>query len=293
VEQRGFYRISNAEKHFENRGSKEVKTLTWFPMRNSHDGVSYRELVEEYPKTRQTIFAGFILMLEVASKCSPRWALMRKRGRPQTPASLARCTGFAPATFEVAIPVCLDLGWMEEVSLTSGLIIAGGADLDAAGFLRPDRDIPREHRDGTAEGRENTATPRGTDRHTERERLKNNVLYASRVFHNVDNSVDNSEGALTGDPAFVCDVSRLMLKVFGPGWRGRAEASLPFAMRCVRLFREGVLSGEDLWGTTGDCVSKMIAGRVRTLPRYWAKTMKAVIDGRLKEAGQNANSTEG
>jgi hypothetical protein len=106
------YRVRNWEKHFENNRSKTVSKLSWVPIPNSHDGEGFATVISH--KDAAEIFSAWILILQVASRCHPRGSLVREGGKPYDAASLALRTRGQLKWFEKAMPILLEVGWIEE-----------------------------------------------------------------------------------------------------------------------------------------------------------------------------------
>ncbi len=95
------YRIRNWENLFENNRSRELKKLDWVPIPNHHDGENYSAIMAD--KNGSKIFAAWILMVQVASRCDPRGTLMRGSAMPHNSASLALKTRAPAEWFEISI----------------------------------------------------------------------------------------------------------------------------------------------------------------------------------------------
>lgn len=108
------YRVKDWDKHFENHESRKVKRSFWVPIPNRHDGKSYRRIAS-HPDGVQ-VFAGWILILEAASKMPERGVLADEDG-PLDAEDLASMTGFPAAIFEAAFRVLPEvrIGWLEAV----------------------------------------------------------------------------------------------------------------------------------------------------------------------------------
>ncbi|EDY16032.1 hypothetical protein CfE428DRAFT_6426 [Chthoniobacter flavus Ellin428] len=108
------YRVKNWDQHFENNRSKTVVKLAWVPIPNSHDSEGFAMVMAH--RDGAEIFAAWILILQVASRCQSRGSLVRENGRPYDAASLALRTRGNAKWFEKAIPVLLEVGWIEEIA---------------------------------------------------------------------------------------------------------------------------------------------------------------------------------
>lgn len=109
------YRIKNWEKHFENNRSRTVSKLSWVPVPNSHDGEGFAVVMSH--KDAAEIFSAWILILQVASRCQSRGILVREGGKPHDSASLSLRTRAQVKWFEKAIPVLVEIGWIEEFAV--------------------------------------------------------------------------------------------------------------------------------------------------------------------------------
>lgn len=95
------YKIRDWEKHFENNRSRTVTRLSWVSVPNKHDGEHYSAMMKS--KDGAEIFAAWVLMLQVASKCSPRGTLIKSDGAPHDPPSLSLKTRAPQKWFEKAL----------------------------------------------------------------------------------------------------------------------------------------------------------------------------------------------
>jgi hypothetical protein len=84
------YRIRGWADIFENNRSKAITDLRWVPIPNRHDGETFSLIMRH--KDGATIFAAWILLLQIASKCKPRGTLIRGNGQPHNVSSMsAKC----------------------------------------------------------------------------------------------------------------------------------------------------------------------------------------------------------
>lgn len=118
------YRIKNWESIYENNRSRTVKDLAWVAIPNRHDGEGYSSIMAHSRSAE--IFAAWILMLQVASRCQPRGSLMRDHGRPHTPQSMALKTRAKPEWFVLALELLTseEIGWIEAVELPENEALA-------------------------------------------------------------------------------------------------------------------------------------------------------------------------
>ncbi len=107
------YKIKNWEELYENNRSRKVKDLQWVPTPNRHDGDGFIYIMS-LPDASE-VYAGWMLILQVASRCHPRGTLVRGNGTPHTAASLAAKTRGRVEWFEKALAALLDdeVGWLK------------------------------------------------------------------------------------------------------------------------------------------------------------------------------------
>lgn len=150
------YSVSDWNDHYENNRSRLVKELAWVPVPNGHDGENYSRLITG--KNAAEIFAAWILILQVASRCTPRGTLTRSNGSPHDPASLSLKTR-APATwFEKSLPALIECGWLYCKQLTDN-DTAPACRSSAASTSQPCQRGDEEGKGREQNGRELAASP--------------------------------------------------------------------------------------------------------------------------------------
>ena len=102
--------INDWDEHFENSRTRGMVEMRWVPIPNKMDGDGYTELWED--GDAPSIFAAWVLLLQVGSKCSRRGTLSRANGKPHDAKSLARMTRAPEEIFKKAIPVLVRIGWV-------------------------------------------------------------------------------------------------------------------------------------------------------------------------------------
>ena len=107
------YEIVNWDAYFENAQSRKYNKLRWVPVPNKHDGLTYKLLMDS-PKGPE-IFAAWILIIEVASKCTPRGILIKSDGQPHNPKSLNIITSAPEKLFEEAFAYLRKCGWIQQL----------------------------------------------------------------------------------------------------------------------------------------------------------------------------------
>ena len=95
------YSIANWSTLYENNRSRVVADLRWVPIPNKLDGEHFSAIMN-HPQGA-VIFAGFILLVEIASRCAPRGTLTRSNGQPHTPETLAQKCRCPAAWFATAL----------------------------------------------------------------------------------------------------------------------------------------------------------------------------------------------
>lgn len=116
-------RIFEWEIHFENSRTRELRTMSWVPVPNKHDGDGFTQLASH--PDGPSHFGVWNVLLQVASKCNPRGTLVRQ-GRhgqktPHDAESISRITRFPVAAIDAAIARLLEIGWLETFSLENCL----------------------------------------------------------------------------------------------------------------------------------------------------------------------------
>ena len=97
------YRIAEWDTTYENAQSRKCKKVSWVPVPNKHDGAAYRRIAAM--KNGAEIFAAWILILQVASKCPKRGLLANSDGIPYDAEDLSLKTGFPKRIFEKALQI--------------------------------------------------------------------------------------------------------------------------------------------------------------------------------------------
>ena len=114
------YRVRDWDQHFENSRSRDYKKLDWVPIPNKHDGKGYRRLIalENGP----ALFAAWVLIVQVASKCPQRGVLADEDG-PLDADDLSHKTGCPAEVFAQAFNALCQpkIGWMEAEQLTESV----------------------------------------------------------------------------------------------------------------------------------------------------------------------------
>lgn len=115
------YRVVGWNEHFENNRTRELKRMDWVPVPNKHDGDGFTELLSH--PNGMAHYGAWHLILQVASKCTPRGTLVRDVTIPQDGAgecrvphdsfSLSRITHGDQKVFLEAISRLLTIGWLE------------------------------------------------------------------------------------------------------------------------------------------------------------------------------------
>lgn len=116
------YSIKDWPKLYEKAQGRKCKHAQWVPIPNRLDGSGYA-MVAMHERNVE-LFAAWILILEVASKMTPR-GILYKDGRPLTARDLALRTRYPEAIFELAFEILSapEIGWLE---VTNGEILGGG-----------------------------------------------------------------------------------------------------------------------------------------------------------------------
>jgi len=119
-----YFRIKDWDEHFENNRTRELKSLSWIPVPNKHDGDGYTELISHEHGAAH--LGVWLAILQVASKCEVRGTLVRDNGKPHDSISLSRLTRIPKTLIEKATKrLCHeDIGWVEIVDNQGNLTIS-------------------------------------------------------------------------------------------------------------------------------------------------------------------------
>lgn len=105
------YKIRDWDKLYETHETRKLVNLRWVPVQNNFDSLGLKRILKN--KDAISIFAAWILLLEIASKCTPRGTLARD-GIPLSPEDAGDITGFPGDMFKTAINVLSskEIGWI-------------------------------------------------------------------------------------------------------------------------------------------------------------------------------------
>lgn len=161
-------RVAGWSKHFENNRTRELRQMAWVPVPNRLDSDGYATLIEG--ENGPAHFGAWIVLLEVASRCTPRGTLLRD-GRngsrvPHDVASLGRLTRFPAQMLAGAIERLVEIGWLEVICLETGELER--APQGAATIPHLAAESPQD--DASSRAREN-----GTERKERRERREDSL----------------------------------------------------------------------------------------------------------------------
>lgn len=105
------YSIRDWSVNFENSRSRQLRELRYVMIPNKHDGDGYTELLDH--PNGAAHFGAWCAIVEVASKCAPRGALVRQDGTPHDANSLSRLTRIPARVFNEVFPRLITIGWAE------------------------------------------------------------------------------------------------------------------------------------------------------------------------------------
>ena len=116
------YRIANWSEIFENNRSRAIEKLSWVAIPNHHDGEHFSAIMQ-HPDGAE-IYAAWMLIVQVTSKCRPRGALVRPDGTPLTPDSLSLKTRAPARWFEKCLEFLeSETDWIEIEEFTEEMRI--------------------------------------------------------------------------------------------------------------------------------------------------------------------------
>jgi len=115
-----YLRIKHWGNLYENSRSRRIEKMAWVPIPNKHDGLGFARIMNE--KDGLEIFACWIIILQVASKCKPRGVLVDNDGFPLDAMGImlkARIPAKKENVMKRAIDFILYLKWIQRVKVQS------------------------------------------------------------------------------------------------------------------------------------------------------------------------------
>lgn len=105
------YSIPNWDS-FENNRTRQLERMAWVPIPNKHDSEGFLTVVSQ--PNGMALYAAWILIVQLASKCPTRGVLVRNNGQPHDAESMALVTRCDVEVFRAAIPLLQSVGWLTE-----------------------------------------------------------------------------------------------------------------------------------------------------------------------------------
>ena len=108
------YRVKDWDANFEKAQSRKCVRTHWVALSNKWDGKRYRRVMKH--ERQAEIFAAWVLIVQIASRCEPRGVLQDDEGGLDAE-DMADCTGLSVEAFELALEVLCQprIGWLERV----------------------------------------------------------------------------------------------------------------------------------------------------------------------------------
>jgi len=112
------FRIVGWNEHFEKAQTRKCSRMSWVPFSNKHDGNGFRRIANH--KDSCSIFAAWVLIAQVASKCPTR-GLLVEDNQELLSEDLYYKTGFPQQSFDIAFKVLSapKINWLEKVQVSS------------------------------------------------------------------------------------------------------------------------------------------------------------------------------
>jgi len=116
------YRIKNWNEIYENNRTRALKNMMWLPLPIKLNGYGYTLIMEE--KEGLALFGGFVVLLEIASQCTPRGTFITKNKIPHDSAALVRLSRMKVRDCEKVLDYHLtQTKWLELIDLETGAVI--------------------------------------------------------------------------------------------------------------------------------------------------------------------------
>jgi len=132
-----FIRIKYWDNLYENSRSRIIGQARWVPIPNKHDGEGYSRIM--FQDDGLEIFAFWILILQVASKCNPRGSLVRKDGSPLDIPSILMKTRVnlnKQNQLKKTVDLLLQLDWIELVKCKTAMKVSSECQVSAVELNR-------------------------------------------------------------------------------------------------------------------------------------------------------------
>ena len=104
------FSIKDWDSLFEIGASRKLKKLGWVAIPNGHDSSAFCRMMAR--KDGPEIFAAWILIVQLASRCDTRGILASSDGRPYCPIEIATKSRGPERIFTLALPYLCQIGWM-------------------------------------------------------------------------------------------------------------------------------------------------------------------------------------
>jgi hypothetical protein len=105
-----YYTIANWAETYETAETRKRKSLFWVLVPNAHDSLGFCSIMER--EDGLEVFGAWVLILQVASKCSTRGSLTSSKGRPYSAAEIATITRAPVKSIQDALDVLVGIGWI-------------------------------------------------------------------------------------------------------------------------------------------------------------------------------------
>jgi len=112
------YAVAHWGREFENDRSRGLHRIAWVPLPNRFDSAAYWRMMEE--PDAAVLFASWVWIIQVASRCSTRGVLVKDSGIAHDAMSLAERVRGRPEWFARALDYFLGNGWLCEVVADTG-----------------------------------------------------------------------------------------------------------------------------------------------------------------------------
>jgi len=114
VEENKIISIVDWNEHFEKSQTRKIAKHSWVAVPNKHDGLGLKKMLRE--ENGLEIFAIWIFLIQIASKCETRGILADEKGRGYSIDDIALKVGCKTQTVECAIPFLVSINWVSIVT---------------------------------------------------------------------------------------------------------------------------------------------------------------------------------
>ena len=153
------YRVREWAALYETATTRKRKQLGWVLVPNRHDSLGYNQLISR-PDGLE-MFAAWVLILQVASRCAERGLLVSDTGKPYTAADISAKTRAPKDKIDAALGVLVEIGWLESANKVARHANKVADDANKVAPLTPQKQSEERKKEREKERKKTPLTPQG------------------------------------------------------------------------------------------------------------------------------------